>query len=63
MNLFIITFIIMTLAVLGMAVGVLAGRNPIRGSCGGLNAIPGIECACSTPCEKKKQIMQHLDKS
>lgn len=62
MSLFLVTFFIMTLAVLGMAIGVLVGRNPIRGSCGGLNAIPGIECACSAPCEKKKQTMQRLDK-
>lgn len=58
MTIFIITFIIMALAVVGMAVGVLAGRKPIKGSCGGLNTIPGIECACSTPCEKRKQILE-----
>lgn len=57
MSLFIVTFIIMGLAVFGMAVGVIAGRSPIKGSCGGLNTIPGVECACSNPCEKKKQIL------
>jgi hypothetical protein len=57
MSLFIVTFIVMGLAVFGMAVGVIAGRNPIKGSCGGLNTIPGIECACSEPCEKRKQTL------
>ena len=32
---FVLSFAIVCLAVLGMAVGVLAGRRPIAGSCGG----------------------------
>jgi len=45
---FIITFIIMALVVIGMAIGVIAGRPAIKGSCGGLNNV-GIDsdCACS----------------
>jgi hypothetical protein len=50
-----ITFIVMTLAVLGMSTGVLLGRSPIRGSCGGLNK---GSCFCREPCEKRKQIMR-----
>ena len=61
MSIFLITFIIMALAVLGMAVGVLWGRSPIKGSCGGLNTINGIECACSQPCEKKRRAMQLVE--
>jgi hypothetical protein len=64
MSLFLVTFVVMGLAVFGMAVGVLAGRSPIKGSCGGLNTIPGIECACSEPCEKRKQLLKlaHTEK-
>lgn len=32
-----ITFLVLALVVVGMAVGVLAGRPAIKGSCGGLN--------------------------
>ena len=34
----ILTFLLVGLLVLGMSVGVLAGRRPISGSCGGLAA-------------------------
>ena len=34
-----ITFIVLLLVVLGMSVGVLAGRKPIAGSCGGIAAL------------------------
>lgn len=33
-----ITFLVMLLVVAGMALGVMNGREPIKGSCGGLNA-------------------------
>lgn len=39
-------FIIMLLVVLGMSVGVLFGRKPIAGSCGGIANL-GIEKECS----------------
>ncbi len=58
MEIFVFTFIIMALAVLGMAIGVLMGGKPIKGSCGGLNGIAGIDCACSRPCEKKERAMR-----
>ena len=41
-----ITFIVLLLVVLGMSVGVIAGRKPIAGSCGGIAAL-GIEKECS----------------
>lgn len=41
-----VAFAVMLLAVLGMASGVLAGRNPIAGSCGGIANL-GIEKECS----------------
>ena len=58
MEIFLITFTVMTLAVLGMALGVLLGRRGIKGSCGGLNTLKGLESACSAcsgSCEAKKK--------
>lgn len=47
MDTFVFTFAIFLLAVGGLAVGVIAGRAPIKGSCGGLNCIKGTRCgAC-----------------
>ena len=57
MEIFLISFIVIGIAVLGMAIGVLCGKSPIKGSCGGLNNIDGVDCACSTPCEKKQRAM------
>jgi len=40
-----ITFLVMLFIVVAMAVGVMAGRKPLQGSCGGLNKIDGLgEC-------------------
>lgn len=59
MTIFITTFVIMGLAVLGMAIGVIAGRKPIAGSCGGLGKI-GLECeaGCDKPCPKRLARME-----
>lgn len=45
MALFLLTLAIMLVIVAGMAVGVLAGRSPIKGSCGGMSAL-GIDTEC-----------------
>lgn len=45
MSTIIATFIILLLVVAGMAIGVLFGRSPIKGSCGGLNNA-GIDGPC-----------------
>lgn len=42
---FLLAFIIMGLIVAGMAIGAMAGRGPLKGSCGGLSAV-GIEGRC-----------------
>ncbi|RLA49390.1 MAG: hypothetical protein DRQ97_00880 [Gammaproteobacteria bacterium] len=45
MTLFFISLLVIGLVVAGMAVGVIAGRPPIKGSCGGMGAL-GIDTAC-----------------
>ncbi len=60
MQLFFITFVILLLAGLGMATGLLLNKRELKGSCGGLANIPGIgsDCSCSNPCEKRKARMK-----
>lgn len=44
---FLLAFLIIAASLLALSVGVLAGRKPIRGSCGGIACIPGADCgAC-----------------
>ena len=45
MTLFLISFVFIALVIAGMAVGVIMGRGPIKGSCGGMGAL-GIDTAC-----------------
>ena len=40
-----LAFIILLVVVAGMAIGVLYGREPISGTCGGLNNL-GVDGAC-----------------
>lgn len=46
MSTMILSFFVLGLVVLGMSVGVIMGRKPIAGSCGGLANV-GIEGDCS----------------
>jgi hypothetical protein len=39
------SIVIMLLVVAGMAIGVMFGRQPIKGSCGGLNNV-GVDANC-----------------
>lgn len=49
-----VTFVVMLIAMIAMAVGVMAGRKPISGSCGGLNAAGGCElCSNRGRCKRK----------
>lgn len=45
MSVFLMSMLIIGLVIAGMAVGVMAGRAPIKGSCGGMGAL-GIDTAC-----------------
>jgi hypothetical protein len=42
---FVLAFLIMAVVMAGMAIGAMAGRGPLKGSCGGLSAV-GIEGRC-----------------
>jgi hypothetical protein len=45
MTLFLMTMLVIGLVIAVMAVGVMAGRPPIKGSCGGMGAL-GVNSAC-----------------
>lgn len=45
MEMLFVVFVFMLIVVILMAVGVILGRKPIAGSCGGMSAI-GMESAC-----------------
>ncbi|MDR1648278.1 MAG: (Na+)-NQR maturation NqrM [Zoogloeaceae bacterium] len=55
MILFLVTFGLIAFLVLIMAIGVMFGRKPIAGSCGGYDALH-LDCAagCKTPCAKRR---------
>jgi hypothetical protein len=54
MTVFVLSFAVIVLAMLGLAAGVLLGRGPIAGSCGGLGQ--GNACAaCTSPCSKRRR--------
>lgn len=58
MTVFLLSLAVIALAVLGMAVGVLFGRAPLSGSCGGLAQL-GFDCdVCEKPCPKKRRAMR-----
>ena len=51
---FFITFCVFLLAMIAMSIGVILGNRAIKGSCGGLNDIDGLDGACDI-CEIKEQ--------
>ncbi len=50
MTIFLITFAVMIAVFVLMAIGVIFGREAIKGSCGGAN---GGNCICTKKCEKR----------
>lgn len=56
MTVFLITFAVLMLVVVAMAIGIIAGRPAIKGSCGGLNQV-GLSGSCGGACslEEKEQ--------
>ena len=61
MDMFLVTFGVIVFLVLIMAIGVMFGRKPIAGSCGGYKELD-VECAagCKNPCDRRKARMQAL---
>lgn len=63
MDIFLVVFVVMMLLVIAMSVGVLLGRKPISGSCGGMSAL-GMEVACDvckgdkTKCDKESGVAE-----
>ena len=45
MTMFIVTFCFIAFVITAMAIGVIMGRKPISGSCGGMSAL-GMETEC-----------------
>jgi len=61
---FVLAFVLIALSVLGMAVGVLLGRAPIAGSCGGLGtdaACAACPRVCSRRSQRRPQAEAHID--
>ena len=52
MKYFFITLFFMSVAIIGMALGVIFSNKALKGSCGGLGKIMGGDCQF---CEKKDQ--------
>ena len=63
MTIFLVTFHVRVIDILAMAVGVLLGRRPIGGSCGGLERL-GLECdaGCDKPCPERLARLQSPSK-
>ena len=56
LTVFVATFVIFALVILGMSRGYRVKRKSIQGSCGG-NSSLGLEkvCDCSEPCDARKK--------
>lgn len=55
MQLFLITFGIFLVVILGMSIGFIIKKKSIAGSCGGISSL-GMQkvCDCDTPCDNLK---------
>jgi hypothetical protein len=58
MTIFLVTFLVMGIAILAMVMGDLVGRRPIGGSCGGLECDAG----CDKPCPERLARLQSPSK-
>lgn len=60
---FLATFLIMGVAIVAMAAGIIMGRKPLAGSCGGLGRV-GLECdaGCSKSCSAQPVHRSPIDK-
>ncbi len=60
MEVFVVTFIVLCLAMLGMALGVLAGRRPLEGGCGRSDCADraGIGCEVCETGERSREALR-----
>lgn len=62
MELFLVVFFVMLILIAIMSIGVIMGRKPIAGSCGGMSAL-GMDVACDI-CKGDKSICDtEIDKA
>ncbi|MDG6897289.1 hypothetical protein A6A19_04595 [Actinobacillus delphinicola] len=56
MEVFILTFCIFILVIVGLAIGFIFKRRVLKGSCGGITAL-GMKkaCDCEEPCDNLKE--------
>jgi len=56
---FLAALLLFALAFAGLALGALLGREPIRGSCGGLRrrGLAG-DCNCASPCPRRRRELE-----
>ena len=63
MEVFVISFVVLVIAVLGMAIGVIFGRTCIKGSCGGLGTIKkafGVDCSACPYKSREEEEQQEI---
>jgi hypothetical protein len=53
MTLFLISFAVIAIVIFIMAIGVVFGRQAIKGSCGGANS---GDCVCVEKCDKRRKL-------
>ena len=60
---FIIAFALLLLIILGMSLGVIMMNKPIKGSCGGLNAIEGTDrcVVCKREIDPDSKLREKFD--
>ncbi|OMQ19929.1 (Na+)-NQR maturation NqrM [Serratia oryzae] len=56
LTVFVASFVLFLLVVIGMSLGYLLRRKTLQGSCGGISAL-GMEkvCDCPEPCDARKK--------
>lgn len=67
MAVFLLSFVVLVVIVLAMSVGVLMGKKPIKGSCGGMSAL-GMDTACDvcggdqSKCDEEQEKQQTVQR-
>ena len=60
---FLLAFVVLMIIVLAMALGVILKGRTIKGSCGGLNAVPGTDrcVVCNKEIDPESPLRERLD--